>query len=178
MKNEYLIEEDVAKIYFRKTPGFFVVDKEDFEKISQYTWYLNQNGYPSTTKEGKHQTCHRIIMGKSSKEIVVDHIDRNRLNNKRSNLRFVTIRDNNLNRSNLFRELDPNSDVGIRERIGKRGNTYRVEIHDSNNKTIGIGSYKNKETAIKVRNIAYKLRDDGELTPYQINKLRTSIAKK
>jgi hypothetical protein len=43
-------------------------------------------------------TMHRLIAGSPPPGMVTDHIDRNRLNNRRSNLRHVTYEVNNRNR--------------------------------------------------------------------------------
>lgn len=40
---------------------------------------------------------HKIIMGKPPKGFVTDHINRNKLDNRRCNLRFLTYRMNTLN---------------------------------------------------------------------------------
>ena len=65
-----------------------------------------ENGKPKTIKVSigtKGYRCHRIIWeifnGKIPTGMVVDHIDRNPFNNKISNLRLITVSENNRNRS-------------------------------------------------------------------------------
>jgi hypothetical protein len=81
---------------------FALVDDEDYEWISQYkwTWVEVRKGYPGyavrnigTFKKTKHQSMHRLIMG-NPKGKVVDHINGNSLDNRRSNLRIITDRQN------------------------------------------------------------------------------------
>lgn len=62
-----------------------IVDEADFATLSSRNWHLNNNGYFYT-----HQTLlHQMIMGKK-KGYIIDHINRDRLDNRRSNLRWVT----------------------------------------------------------------------------------------
>ena len=171
MKNSYELLENEAHIFFRKATGFFVVDKEDLNKISQFTWYKDSWGYPATYKDGEHLRCHQVVMGKASKGLVTDHINRNKLDNRKNNLRFVTPRENSINRDVVRDEM-----YGILPREGIKGTTYRVTIHGKTNKTIHIGSYKTLEKAVSVRDIAFDLCQKGELTPFEIEKLRKSRA--
>jgi hypothetical protein len=62
-----------------------IVDDCDYEYLSQWKWYLS-NGY--AISNDKRKKMHRLIMNAKDGEIV-DHIDRNKLNNTRSNLRIV-----------------------------------------------------------------------------------------
>lgn len=76
------------------------IDRADWPLVQPYKWYL-RHGYASTTTHRK--GCSRtdknrninmpmtfVLLGRTPLGFVVDHIDRNRLNNRRSNLRWVT----------------------------------------------------------------------------------------
>ncbi len=65
------------------------VDLSDKHLVEDFNWCFNSNGYAWRFKEGKHVYLHRELMGEIP-GLVVDHIDRNKLNNRRSNLRHVT----------------------------------------------------------------------------------------
>lgn len=83
---------------------FAIVDDEDFEYLNQWKWKLSTNGYaircPSNgkTEDGRYKyttiRMHRVIM-KPSFGFETDHINFDRLDNRRSNLRNVT-KDENL----------------------------------------------------------------------------------
>lgn len=77
-----------------------LIDKEDLEIFNKYKWHISDSGYVvwRGTKDGKKQTIrlHRLIMN-PPKELVVDHINRNRLDNRKSNLRCVTQKINAIN---------------------------------------------------------------------------------
>ena len=76
---------------------FAIVDARDYKRLSKYKWYATsgpgQIYAKRRTKEGKIVYMHREIM-RAPKGSIVDHIDHNTLNNRRSNLRVCT-RDQN-----------------------------------------------------------------------------------
>ena len=78
-----------------------IVDDTDYEFLSQWRWRVNSKGYAvrSFTIGGKEivVSMHREIM-QPPKGMVVDHIDNDRLNNVRSNLRIITQQQNLMNR--------------------------------------------------------------------------------
>lgn len=71
-----------------------MIDDEDESVFSQYKWHINDGGYVvwRGVKDGKKRTIrlHRLI-AKPKEGLVVDHINRNKLDNRRSNLRCVTV---------------------------------------------------------------------------------------
>jgi len=87
------------------TRGYIaVVDDDDFESLSKHRWYF-QAGYAKRGKKvegrvnAKVVPMHREILGMlPGDERVVDHIDGDGLNNRRSNLRICTVHENNRNR--------------------------------------------------------------------------------
>lgn len=79
------------------TRGLFAqVDDEDYDYLMQWKWYAlkNKNTFyaqRTITIKGKDlaEKMHRVIM-KTSKEMEVDHMDHNGLNNQKTNLRNCT----------------------------------------------------------------------------------------
>jgi hypothetical protein len=76
--------------------GCAYVDAADFEWLSQWTWHLC-GGYAVRRRNGKAIFMHREIM-QPPKGMVVDHLNRNKLDNTRVNLRVCTHRENACNR--------------------------------------------------------------------------------
>lgn len=70
-----------------------LIDDEDLRLVTMYAWYLGSHGY-AINSDGK--TMHSLIM-QPPKGKVVDHINRNQLDNRRSNLRVCTQTQNLLN---------------------------------------------------------------------------------
>lgn len=64
----------------------------------------DRRGYYRVDLLGKHKKVHRLVAERflpapTEDNLVVDHIDRNRKNNCASNLRYVSIAENNRNRT-------------------------------------------------------------------------------
>ncbi len=83
-----------------------LVDDQDYDFLSRFNWQ-NTDGYASTRRSFtlapkvyvvKRFFMHRLILDPPP-GIEPDHIDRNRLNNQRSNLRLVTRVENMMNKS-------------------------------------------------------------------------------
>ena len=82
------------------------VDDEDFESLNAFKWYAQKDHNTfyairaSPRKNGKyhHIYMHREVMNIPD-EMQIDHIDRNGLNNQKSNLRIVTHQQNAFNRN-------------------------------------------------------------------------------
>lgn len=81
--------------------AFAVVDDEDFAFLSQYSWYLISRKYAArdVRDDGTKKTVymHRIVAS-APNGMDVDHINRNQLDNRRSNLRVCTKSQNLANR--------------------------------------------------------------------------------
>ncbi len=85
----------------------FIIDDKDYEKVMKYKWYCStvREGYPiiqrcawdSEKRKDWTMKLSRYIMGITDPKLVVDHKDRNPLNNTRSNLRVCTHKQNNWN---------------------------------------------------------------------------------
>jgi len=73
---------------------FAKVSPEDYPLISQHSWHLNKAGYAITKVKGQHRAMHRMVLGTSNPYVFVDHIDKDRLNNTRNNLRELTPKEN------------------------------------------------------------------------------------
>lgn len=151
MKNNYFNLGGICyiDIYSKSITYVTNIDIDDFDKVNKYTWFLNSNGYAVANAriglKKKQIYLHRLIMGDSKLE--VDHIDRNPLNNKKDNLRFVTRSQNAFNRG-----LQSNNKSGY-SGINLRNNRWRVRIKVDNKEKF-LGNFVSLKEAIKARNLA------------------------
>ena len=83
--------------------GWAIVDASDYPSVKDYKWYAKIEGtnqyVARSILDGVTRTTMRMqvhILGKKN-GLVIDHINHNGLDNRRSNLRFVTQRENTLN---------------------------------------------------------------------------------
>ena len=108
------------------------IDDEDYERAKEYSWHINE-GYGRARINNKMVYLHRFIIGGTTE---IDHINRDRLDNRKCNLRFVTRSLNNLNRT-------------AASCIEKRGNSYRARV-EYGKKRYSLGSFATKEQAEQV----------------------------
>jgi hypothetical protein len=71
---------------------------------------MSGNGYPQVCPKGSGKSIplHQYIMGTAGRgfEVIVDHVNRNKLDNRRENLRLVSPHDSNINRKDRARKYD------------------------------------------------------------------------
>lgn len=113
------------------------VDDEDYEHLSSFTWRL-VTGYAASTD--KSIMMHSIIIAVPIR-CVVDHIDGNKLNNQRSNLRVATRSQNGANR-----RMSRNNKSGYKGVHMRYDNKYQVTIV-VNAKRICLGTFTNPKLA-------------------------------
>lgn len=121
--------------------GYLIIlSNEDYYLVSKWKWTKDKNGYAVRNTPKKQISIHQQIMG-YKEGFVIDHINRNKLDNRRENLRFVTRSGNNLNRP-----VDPRNKTGFNGISKCKTGSYRVRIS-----TKELGRYKTLDEAIRVR---------------------------
>lgn len=124
-----------------------IISDDDKHLLTDYkVRFDNSNGYYRVySKGGKYVYLHRLVSG-AKKGDIVDHIDRDKHNNQRGNLRIVSKSLNNYNR-------DVVNSLGRGIYFDKAGNRYRACI-SVEHKTLKLGSFKNINEAKKAYNEA------------------------
>ena len=165
LKNEYIIYDDYAEICLYDRYGKeFARTQIDIDKIdicNKYKWYgkPKENGiYVMSKIKNKGIWLHRLIIDAQDGKIV-DHIDRNPLNNQMSNLRICTNLENAHNRSMPI--TNKSGYLGVR--WVKNSNKWIAQIR-YNNKSIHLGYFTDVNDAIKARKEA-ELKYFGEFAP-------------
>lgn len=122
-----------------------LIDKEDLNLIQNKKWSTNKDNYVISGSTKPFIYLHRLIMNVDDK--YVDHINGDTLDNRKSNLRIVSNSDNLKNRVKLPKS-NTSGILGVRFR--KDRNKWYAEIQ-CNNQKINLGSYIEKDDAIKAR---------------------------
>jgi len=123
-----------------------LVDDEDYEELISYSWYLNNSGYASAKIGGKFVLMHRLIM-KANPGQEIDHINNNKLDNRKTNLHFCT-RSQNLAKRNR----PPHNSSGYKGvSYCCQTNKYRAYIQYKG-KHIAIGRFLTAVEAAKAYN--------------------------
>lgn len=92
-KFEGVVQPNEYKVIPLGNGVFSKVSNEDFKEVGVISWKLGSKGYAMSTKHG---ALHRYLL-KPPKDMFVDHINRDPLDNRRSNLRIVTPQENTFN---------------------------------------------------------------------------------
>lgn len=158
---DYYTENDNEVTFYVFTHKYGIVDvlidKDDFELISQYKISISNDNHAHTfyarTKCG---AVHLLIM-KPPKGLVVDHINGNGLDNRKVNLRVVTVSTNNKNSG-----LRSDNKTSVRG-VCKSKNRYRAFWYDNNKKKHSKSFSILKYGEEKAFSLATQFRLDMEL---------------
>lgn len=130
----------------------FYFDVDDYDKIKNYSWSIDTEGYVVSNKfNGKYYTTvkmHRLIMNCQDNKMV-DHINHTKNDNRKNNLRIVTNQQNCMNR-----KLSSNNSSGCSGVHFDTKTSKWVARITYMNKEYYLGSFDNKDEAIKARRCA------------------------
>lgn len=143
-----------------------LVDDEDFEMLSKFNWYVHKyksgNKYAETGNKGIRM--HRFILGITDKNVLVDHADRNGLNNQKLNLRIATKSTNAMNKlsNGACKYKGVIIDNTKQKYFHKGTNEFRIANTTPkirarikvNGKSINLGCFKTEEDAARAYNKA------------------------
>lgn len=145
--NWFEFKDDYCIFYIKGVSTF--IDKEDYEIVNKHTWHIGWRGYILSNINNKRVQLHRILMN-APKELVVDHIDGNILNNRKENLRIVTISENARNRKNKSKN---SSSKYFGVSWDKNKKRWHAVIRPGE-KTIFLGVFKDEIDAALAYNVA------------------------
>ena len=138
-RNEYIIKNDYAELVLRdknqNIKAIALIDKEDVEKCKNIKWSISDTGY--VNGKSKKYKLHRYILDYDG-PLEVDHINRNKLDNRKENLRIVS----------KFTNAQNNGALGVS--FNSKTNKWRAEFQYYG-KYFYVGEFDNKEEAINKR---------------------------
>lgn len=121
-----------------------IIDIDDYDKCKNIKWhYDNSTGYATSQINGRKLYLHRFIFGEC--DTFVDHIDRNKLNNRKINLRCATGSENVINQN--IRSDNTSGVIGVS--YYKRDGTWEAYVRVT--KRTKLGRFHNFEDAVKAR---------------------------
>lgn len=131
---------------------YAIVDVEDYEWLSKGKWQLHKGRY---ARNGNlHVAMHREIL-RAPKKVPTDHINGNGLDNRKSNLRLCTSRQNSFNRG-----ASRINTTGFKGVIKKWNNSFVAEIRSHPN-VHHLGTYKTaREAAVAYDEAALRLHGE------------------
>jgi hypothetical protein len=114
-----------------------IVDDDVYEWASQIRWCVSGGYFKCSSGRHKHKYLHRMIIGEIPEGFETDHINRNKFDNRRENLRIVTHAINMRNNAakNVFYE------VRKCRWVARLRRDYKF---------IRLGTYKTEEEALEV----------------------------
>lgn len=133
-----------------------LIDDEDFDRVSKYKWHLD---WPYFRRSGNYYfktrpyingvrytwSLHHFIYGKPDKGSYLDHINRNTLDNRKNNFRYVTPQQNKYNQKCRKDNTTGYKGVGVQTHCPK----YIVKIvYDG--KRHSLGTYSDPIEAARV----------------------------
>lgn len=132
-----------------------LVDEEDFNRINEHKWSLSPFGYAVTSDKRKTIRMHRMIMNCLPSDPMIDHRDRDRLNNRKDNLRHATAKQNAQNRE-LTTSTKTSKYLGVSLKKDNKTKPWRACSG-----SVDIGSYKTEEAAAYAYDL-FALEEYGE----------------
>lgn len=142
---------------FSKHGEELLVDKDDFNKLKDYSWCISKTGYGVARINGKVKKIHRYILGIDDPNILVDHKNGNPFDNRKENLRTCTALENSRNTS---RTKNRDLPLGVKTVPSGKYLAYIMV----NGKTKDLGRYEDINDAIHARDLA-EIKYCGEFAP-------------
>lgn len=130
---------------------FTIIDNEDFDWLNQWKWHLSAKGY-AVRKPGKSAIFMHRLINKTPSGFQTDHINRNKLDNRKTNLRTVTNQQNHFNMP--LQKSNKTGNAGVC--WDKQRKKWLAQIM-FNNKSFHLGRFTNIKEAILARKKAERI---------------------
>ena len=150
--NQYEFKEDYVVGYTNNGDSFYI-DIDDYEKVKEYCWYKDKDGYFRTNvyRDGKRTALllHDLIMNLDyNTDLLVDHIHgvNSKMDNRKTNLRLTTKFVNNINQG-----LRKDNTSGVKGVDWDRNKCRWISRISINGQRLFLGAFINFEDAKQAR---------------------------
>lgn len=152
--NRYEVLGDITRGFIEHRDGsvtVFIIDTSDLPIVLPHRWNLrtdksrpNDVGYVKSTQNIRLN----VLLGDPPEGMLVDHHNRNTLDNRRENLRVCTIQENAFNS-----KVQSNSSSGVKgvSFDSSRSRKPWIAQYKMNKKVVRIGRFATKEEAMEAR---------------------------
>lgn len=149
--NEYRVDGKTVFVKMSNSDREMIVDSDVWESTKRFCWYENPHGYAETNvpiglRKSRRVMFHVMVFSDCPSGLFRDHINGNRLDNRRANIRYVTTQQNNHNHGKS--KKNTSGHPGVRWEADRGKWLARIKFND---RTINLGRYSNLEDAIKAR---------------------------
>ena len=150
------------KTFELKSGKVIKVDDEDYDYLSRFSWWTMTQGYAVTEANGRQVMMVHEILGRPPEGYDVDHINGDKLDNQRHNLRLVTRATNMQNR--IRKKKNPTGFLGVHP----NNNKFIARI-GYNYKILNLGTFASPEAAARTYDkAARKLHGLHALTNFPV----------
>lgn len=134
---------------------YAIVDDKDYDSLNQWHWYCNAQGYAvrkpyikgSGRKNQKSLSIRmHVLVNQTPEGFETDHVNRNRLDNRRENLRTVTSSENKFNT-----KIRMDNVSGVKGVFWENYTKKWKATIQANYKSISLGRYSSIDDAILAR---------------------------
>lgn len=157
-----IISEGDYKRCIMKNGASFIFDPQDELLVRQHTWSITR-GHIRTTQNGKTLYLHRLIMGAADNE-QIDHINMDKTDNRRCNLRFANHAENQRNKG-----LRSDNTTGFKGVCFDKSKGKYIAYINLNGVRTYLGLFADKVCAAKAYDLA-ALKQHGEFARLNFGK--------
>lgn len=157
MKNAYRIDGEtvIVEVVSKGETHEVLLDKEDFERFNNEvgsSLCLHSGRYACYKKNGESNLLHRWVTG-FQQGLDTDHVNGNKKDNRKQNLRVCSRSTNNINMNNKYKNKTGESHVYF------QSNSFYVKMTIDKELRYFFG-FKTIEEAVKARNELLKQREE------------------
>ena len=145
IRTEVIFADDhTTQIEIKSRPGLVAfIDTEDYDSIKHHTCCVDQDGYIVIVIDAQNYRLSRFLMKESDSSVIIDHINGDRTDNRKENLRTS---DTSRNARNRSKQANTSSKfIGVSK---QSVNVWQIKV-----KRVRLGSERDEERAARKRDI-------------------------